>query len=569
MRPAHIALQGGRQLDSRAKKRLLKLSRFPAPILFALFMSLFIFSGFVPETAKIIDRPEGVYVYGEKIGQAETDGRLENLVRAILEKYHPQASYGVLTIAYPYNKSIFPPEIIAPSFKWFEKEPNIRNWLVTVTFEGRHKPLYIFCDKPYWTPGKEIWKLMKKHSVQGPAQIAILGLKRHSQFEIFSKGVVSISTSRDEVGAPIMFRRVPPSFAYASKHPESIEWCLGDISSDDEPPVIMSKQPFCSSCHTFSQDGRVIGMDMDYNNDKGAYFLTGVRRNITLSDEDFMSWNDFPRTDGKQSTGLFSRISPDKKYVASTVSEIFFLIKIADPNFSQLFYPLQGSLAYYSKKNKKINTLHGADLPDFVQTDPSWSPDGRYMLFSRAAKDRALLERLAGQTIFSVDHTDIDRLNKQYPVQFSVYRIPFNAGMGGKAEPLSGASHNGRSNYFPRYSPDGKWIVFTQSKTGLTIQPDSKLFVVPATGGEAKMMRCNRSRVNSWHTWSPNSRWLAFVSKENSPYTELFLTHIDEKGNDSPPVLLTRFNKPGYAINVPEFANIPSQGIHSIRLEKK
>ena len=80
-------------------------------------------------------------------------------------------------------------------------------------------------------------------------------------------------------------------------------------------------------------------------------------------------------------------------------------------------------------------------------------------------------------------------------------------------------------------------------------------------------MNCNRTRMNSWHTWSPNSRWLAFVSKENMPYTELYLTHIDENGNDSIPVLASRFNKPGYAINVPEFINIEADGIHSISLQ--
>ena len=178
---------------------------------------------------------------------------------------------------------------------------------------------------------------------------------------------------------------------------------------------------------------------------------------------------------------------------------------------------------------------------------------------------RDLFVELGGKTIFTAEQgITVDQLNKEYPVQFDVFRVPFNQGRGGQAEPLTGASQNGRSNYCARYSPNGKWIVFTQSATGLAIQPDSKLYLIPSTGGEAKLMRCNRGRVNSWHTWSPNGKWLAFVSKENSPYTELFLTHIDDNGKDSPPILLQRFNKPGYAINVPEFANIPSGGIQRI-----
>jgi Tol biopolymer transport system component len=245
------------------------------------------------------------------------------------------------------------------------------------------------------------------------------------------------------------------------------------------------------------------------------------------------------------------------------------LIKIKDPYFSQLFYPLRGSLAIYSIGSKKITSLPGADLPVFVQTDPSWSPDGKYLLFSRAPANMDLFWDLGGQTVFAAEDADIKKLNREYPVQFSVYRIPFNDGKGGLAKPLPGASGNGKSNYYPRYSPDGKWIVFTQSETGLAIQQDSRLLIMPASGGRAKKMSCNLSRVNSWHTWSPNSRWLAFVSKENTAYTELFLTHIDDDGNDTPPILLKRFNKPGYAINVPEFANISSKAIKKITLKDK
>ena len=40
--------------------------------------------------------------------------------------------------------------------------------------------------------------------------------------------------------------------------------------------------------------------------------------------------------------------------------------------------------------------------------------------------------------------------------------------------------------------------------------------------------------MNSWHSFSPNGRWLVFSSKSRSPYTQMFLTHVDEQGNDTP-----------------------------------
>ena len=121
------------------------------------------------------------------------------------------------------------------------------------------------------------------------------------------------------------------------------------------------------------------------------------------------------------------------------------------------------------------------------------------------------------------------------------------------------------SNFFPKYSPDGKWIVFCKAKSYMLLQPDSELYIIPAAGGVARRLRYNTARMNSWHSWSSNSRWLVFSSKVNTPYTQLFLTHIDEDGNDSPPVLLERFTSPDRAANIPEFVKLPGDAIADIR----
>ncbi len=86
--------------------------------------------------------------------------------------------------------------------------------------------------------------------------------------------------------------------------------------------------------------------------------------------------------------------------------------------------------------------------------------------------------------------------------------------------------------------------------------PDSKLYIVPLKGGRARKLRCNFWRMNSWHAWSPNSKWLVFCSKGMSPYTDMFLTHIDKKGRASIPVLIEKARKEGRAANYPEFLNV-------------
>jgi Tfp pilus assembly protein PilF len=156
-------------------------------------------------------------------------------------------------------------------------------------------------------------------------------------------------------------------------------------------------------------------------------------------------------------------------------------------------------------------------------------------------------------------------VNDKEPFKFDLYRVPFNDGRGGKAEPIEGASHNGKSNYFAKFSPDGKWIIFCKAENYMLLMPDSELFIIPAEGGEARRLRANTPRMNSWHSWSSNGRWLVFSSKANTAYTQLFLTHIDENGESTPPVLLERFTGSDRAANIPEFVPLPADAIAKIK----
>ncbi len=503
-----------------------------------------------------------------------------------------------IAVDYPQNDSIFPPDIVPPTFLWRDAEPTARSWRIDVSFIDHAKPLRTISigegmkigeidprcvstanKLPFltpeqaaahtWKPEPEAWSLIKKHSVKGPATVELTGLNEAGR--PVSHGHVTLTTSKDPVGAPIFYRDVPLMPFEGDNHvvqplaPNKlslIAWRLRDIGKP-ESRLLVTGLHTCANCHSFSTDGKTMGIDVDGPaNDKGLYAVVPVKQHIVIRNQDTVSWNEDMEV-GKSRVGFMSQVSPDGKYVLTTlagrdqsIGSSYFVTNFKDYRFLQVFYPTRGILAWYSRETGRRQPLPGADDPRYVQTAGVWSPDGKYIIFARAvAKDPH--PKGLPLPIQANDPNEVQ-------IQYNLYRVPFNDGKGGVAEPILGASNNGMSNSFPKISPDGRWIVFVKCRNAQLMRPDSELYIVPLTGGVARRMRCNTSLMNSWHSFSPNGRWLVFSSKSRSPYTQMYLTHIDTDGNDSPPILIDNSTAANRAVNLPEFVNTPQDGILDI-----
>jgi len=499
--------------------------------------------------------------------QSLSDERIRRIVQDVLHKNKKEQT-GELMITSPCNGAVFPPEIASPQFTWQDKTPGVQYWVVAVDLDS-HQAIYNVTGKNRWIPDERTWEAIKKNAIGSEADITIMGVNGIDRPVVVSKSNLFISISTDRVDALILYRQVPLPFMVGEKNFRKIRWMLGDIASCGNPAVVMKDIPVCASCHQVAGDGNIITMEMNFQNDSGAQFISTIQENIRLSEADFMTWSDYPKPDILPKTrGLFARISPSGKYIVATVNEISYAAITNDPAFSQLFFPTYGILSLYSVEQHTFQPLNGADNAGYIQTNPSWSPDEKEIAFALSETKNHFHEDLAHIKTHIKDMS-IEELNRRFPIQFDIWKMPFNEGKGGKSRPLRGASNNGMSNYFPRFSPDGKWIVYTRSRTGIMLQPDSELYIVPAGGGLERRMRCNRAKFNSWHSWSPNSKWLLFSSKANSMYTEIFLTHIDENGNDSPPVCLFRLSDDSMAANLPEFVDLNAGKIKTIQLNDK
>ncbi len=483
-----------------------------------------------------------------------------------------------LTIRYPYDGSLFPPEIAPTTFVWRDIDSGANAWRIRIEFADGGNAVTGRSSTTEWTPPAALWEVIKKRTMNQPATITIRGVKSILPFlaRIRSEARVTISTSPDSVGAPIYYRDVPLPFNFAKEKMELIQWRLGDISRSERPPVVLENLPVCGNCHSFNRDATMMAMDVDSGGDKGSFAITPVEKQIFLTRDKLITWNDYRREQGAVSFGLLAQISPDGRYVAATVEDrVIFLGKEGGKiEFSQLFFPVKGIIAFYDTQTLEMRSLPGADNPNLVQSNPSWSPDGKYIVFARAELRDCIRTDKTKNIVLSLNQSSTFLGGDQFlqdatnapAYTFSLYRIPFNEGRGGTPEPVPGATDNGVSNYFAKYSPDGKWIVFCKARSFMLLQPDSRLWIMPADlSAPPREMKYNTGRMNSWHSWSPNSRWIVFSSKEYSPYTELFLKHVDENGNDSPPVRLAQFSSPDRARNIPEFVNIRQGGIEKIQ----
>jgi len=135
-----------------------------------------------------------------------------------------------------------------------------------------------------------------------------------------------------------------------------------------------------------------------------------------------------------------------------------------------------------------------------------------------------------------------------------VYLVPYNAGTGGTASPLPGASDPNQSEYYPAWSPDDQFIAFNRVTKGTSMynEPSADVYVVPYSGGmggTAVRLKANdpvactgatpNTVQNTWPKWAPNpldpSTMRPVAQKDTAGNTYYWLTFSSIRNPLSPP----------------------------------
>ena len=148
-------------------------------------------------------------------------------------------------------------------------------------------------------------------------------------------------------------------------------------------------------------------------------------------------------------------------------------------------------------------------------------------------------------------------------LKYSIYSIGFNPDTkecGTKIDTLWNAIEMNASASFLKVSPDNRYLLFTIADYGT--------FPIWHKEANLQLLDLNTKRINplhivnsersdTYHSWSSNSRWIAFASKRiDGQYGRIYFSHIDQEMNATKPFVLPQADPEHDDINLKSY-NIP------------
>ena len=219
---------------------------------------------------------------------------------------------------------------------------------------------------------------------------------------------------------------------------------------------------------------------------------------------------------------------------------------------------LDSALLCYYLDSKKVASPEQLSDKNRLETYPTWSPDGRHLYFCSGP--------LLWQDRDAVPPENYDKL--KYDLRRIAYDVETD--QWGKAETVLSADETGLSILLPRISPDGRFLLFCMCRYGCfpIYQPSSDLYIMDLATVQYRRLTTNSSYSESWHSWSGNSRWIAFSSKrQGGALTRTYLSHVDQAGQVHKPFVLPQ-KDPAYYDSLLETYSVPELIAGSVKVSK-
>ncbi len=298
--------------------------------------------------------------------------------------------------------------------------------------------------------------------------------------------------------------------------------CLRDY----QERIVLDNSSFdfgCMNCHTFlnnNTDKLIMhtrsGPKKDYDATAMMLFQEGAVTKVNT------------RTKFTPAPAAFSSWHPSGKLIAFSVNKVRQFFHTARLEVRDVV-DLDSNLAVFLLDTNAVTSTGSITSPDRLETFPAWSADGKHLYFCSAPvlwEDR--------ETVPPARYEE-----SRYDLMRIAYDV--NSGRWGEPETVLSADEEDLSIAEPKCSPDGRYLVFCGCDySGFpAFRPNSDLYLMDLERRNYWRLDCSSDEAESWPSWSSNSRWIVYSSKQGTGlFARVYISYIDENGKAHKPFLL-------------------------------
>jgi len=441
-----------------------------------------------------------------------------------------------------YSGTVIPPNIAPLNF--VIQQDGSRYFVRIYSETG--KPIEIFSKTPRIVIPKKAWHklLYLNRGQQLSLDIFVKSQAITSASEAENKGwsrykTITNEIANENIDAFLVYRKIRPGH----RTWRDIGIYQRNLNSFDEFLILDNGyyKHGCLNCHTFCRN-------------KPDKMLIGIRSAVYGSSTLLIEDGEVKKIGTKFG---YSAWHPSGRLASFSVNDVRLLLHSAANEVRDVI-DFDSLMAYYLTDLQTVKTTSDFTKSDRLETYPTWSPDGRYLYFCSAPitwSDRTVVPEEYDQIKYDLVRADYDIDHDQW----------------GPLETVLSAEDTGLSVMLPRISPDGRWLLFCMCNYGCfpVYQPSSDLYMTDLNAAEQtgqleyRKLDINSDKSESWHSFSSNSRWIAFSSKRDyGVFTRIYLAYLNENGTVCKPMLLpqkdpTYYDSCLWTYSVPELITEP------------
>lgn len=361
------------------------------------------------------------------------------------------------------------------------------------------------------------------------------------------------SVAEEPIDAFVSYRLIEPGYELYRQ--------LGiyqrNLTTFDEVPVYENNRQYndgenhCVNCHNYRW-GDTGSMLFHVRSNHGGTIIVqdGKAHKIQLKDSTILT------------SGVYPSWHPTENLVAFSTNKTGQAFHLFYPEKIEVMDERSDLLLYDVSKNEVSHIIR---THDDLETFPCWAPDGKTLYYCTSYIKPLLEPSLPDSTVTQ------QLLFKFDSVRYNLMSIPFEPKTRsfGKPKMEVNAVAENKSISVPRVSPDGRFILYTKGDYGQfhIWHKSSDLWVKDLqTDSCYALTEANSPDVDSFHSWSSNSRWFVFSSRRmDHNYTRLFVAYFDKQGKAHKPFVIPQ-EDPEWNILLLKSYNVPELSRNAVSI---